>query len=118
MNNSKLAQDFADTLTEELPVDILPKLKEREAELIKIIEAIQGVKQTPAWSTLKSQIFDGVVTRFENELKDEAIRETPDTNKLNRISGQLTWAKRYADLDKLESVYRTELLGLRKQIYG
>jgi hypothetical protein len=118
MNNSSLAIDFANTLTTEPQTDYVPKLKEREAVLVNIIEAIQGVKQTQAWSTLKSQIFDGVVTRFENELRDEATKEAPDTNRLNRISGQLTWAKRYADLDKLEGVYRAELLGLRNKLHG
>ena len=118
MNNSKIAQDFADTLTEEHTVDIVPKLKEREAELIKIIEAIQGVMKTADWSTLKSHIFDGVSSRLEKELREEAIKDTPDTLKLTKISGQLTWANRYSDLSKLETVYRTELIGLRKKIYG
>lgn len=118
MNNSQLAQDFASSLTIESQVDVTPKLKEREAELVNIIGAIQGVKQTAAWGTLKSKIFDGLTTRFERELREEALKETPDTLKLNRISGQLTWANRYSDLDKLENMYRTELSGLRKQIYG
>lgn len=117
MNNSKLAIDSV-SLTEEKQVDRSPQLIEREGRLIKIIEAIQRIGQTQEWSTLKTEVFDGIVNVLEKEIKDEAKKESPDALKLNRLAGQLKWAEKYSDLTKLETVFRQELNGLRKTLYG
>lgn len=117
MNNSKLAIDSV-SLSLEKEVDRSPQLIEREARLIKIIEAIQKVERTQEWSTLKTEVFDGIVNVLEKEIKDEAKKENPDTMKLNRLAGQLKWAEKYSDLTKLEHVFRQELNGLRKTLYG
>lgn len=117
MNNSKLAIDSID-LSVEKEVDRSPQLIERESRLIRIIEAIQKIGQTQEWSTLKIEVFDGIVNILEKEIKDEAKKESPDTLKLNRLAGQLKWAEKYSDLTKLETVFRQELNGLRKTLYG
>lgn len=117
MNNSKLAIDSV-SLTEEQPVDVAPQLKDREGKLIKIIEALQSVNQSQAWSTLKTEVFDSIVNILEKEIKDEAKKETPDTLKLNRFAGQLKWAEKYSDLYKLENVFRQELTHIRTKING
>lgn len=117
MNNSKLAIDSVG-IFEEPKVDTKPYLREREGQLLKIIEAIQGVEQSTHWGTLKTELFDTLVNSLENQLKDEGKKENPDTNKLNRIAGQLRWAEKYADLNKLEASYRVELTSIRKQLYA
>ena len=117
MNNSKLAIDSV-SLSEEEKVDVKPQLQQREGTLIKIIEAIQGVAKTPEWSTLKTELFDNLVNVIEKDLRDEAKKEDPDALKLNRLAGQLKWAEKFSDLTKLENVFRVELTGLRKNLYG
>lgn len=117
MNNSKLAIDSV-SIKEETKVDVTPHIRQREGTLIKILEAIQGVSKTPEWSTLKNEVFDSLVNVLEKELREEAKKEAPDALKLNRIAGKLTWADKYSDLTKLEHVFRTELIGIRKNLYG
>lgn len=116
MNNSRLAIEGM-TLQPDEKVDITNHLREREQKLIRTIEAIRGVSQTTHWSTLKTEIFDGLVKTLKSELFTEAKKENPDNLKQNRIAGQLKWAEKFSDLSKLEEQYRVELLGLRKQ-YG
>ena len=118
MNNSRIALDGLPTLEEKPNVDRTPLLQEREAKLLKIIEAIRGVEKTTEWSTLKSEIFDNLVNVLERELKDEGKKENPDPLKLNRLAGQLKWAEKYSNLSKLENIFRVELSGLRKNLYG
>jgi len=113
MNNSLAT--FAVDISES-PVDVTPQLQEREAKLGRIIEALQAVRESKAWSTLKTEIFDDLTTRYSKELAAEAKKDNPESNKLNRIAGQLAWAERYADLAKLETTYRTELTGIRKKL--
>lgn len=117
MNNSKLAIDSV-SLSPEENVDIKPQLRQREGTLLKIIEALQGVEKSAAWSTLKTEVFDNLVNVIEKELRDEAKKESPDTLKLNRLAGQLKWAEKYSDLSKLEKVFRTELISIRNNLYG
>ena len=117
MNNSKLAMDSV-PLSEEPRPDNKPQLREQEGRLVRILTSIKLVSESGEWSTLKIEIFDSLVNSLERDLKAEAKKETPDTNKLNRLSGQLIWADRYADLSKLENKYRVELQGIRLQLYG
>jgi len=117
MNNSMLAIESV-SLSQEPKFDNKPKLREREQKLVNIIDAIQKIAQTNEWSSLKTEIFDGLIKQLEKELRDEAKKEDPNPNKLNRIAGQLKWAERYSDLTTLEDVYRAELSNVRMQLYG
>lgn len=115
MNNSKLALESI-SLKEEVKPQAL--LEEREAALVRIIEALGEVQRTQAWSTLKIEIFDELPKKLRKELLQEARSENPNTNKLSRISGELKWAEKFSDPSRLESSYRVELQGLRLQLYG
>lgn len=115
MNNSRIALDSIPT---EVVRDIKPQLREREQKLVNTLDALQKIGQTKEWSSLKTEIFDGLTARLEKELREEAKKEDPSSNKLNRIAGQIKWAERYSDLTKLEATYRVELSNVRLQLYG
>lgn len=117
MNNSRLAIESIDLHVEE-PVDKSEQFRAEEARLVKIIESLQGVQQTSEWSSLKELIFDGLPKRLKSELLTEAKRENPDTNKLNRITGELKWADKFSDLKKLEDSYRVELTNVRIRLHA
>lgn len=117
MNNAKLVMDSY-PLTEE-PVDRQPHFREREGELVRIIDALQAIQQTAAWDTMRELVFEGMVSSLERQLSTEAKKDAPNTNVLARINGQLLWATKFADLGKLTSAFRQELLNVRKQLnYG
>lgn len=115
MNNSKLA---IDSIIIEAKEDNSPRLQESEARTIRIITAIQEINKAQAWSTLKTEIFDGITAQLEKQLREEARKDSPDTLKLNRLAGQLKWSEKYSDLTKLEEIYRVELKNIRLQLYG
>lgn len=117
MNNSKLAIEKV-SLTQDEVVDNTPRLREKETELITILESLKGIQETKEWSTLKTKVFDGVTESLSREMTIEAKKENPDTLKLNRLAGQLKWAEKYSDLSKLENVFRLELTNVRKLLYG
>lgn len=115
MNNSKLALD---NVFEEPEVDRTPELRKREADLVKIIEALGVIAGSKEWSTLKNTVFDGVVETLEKQLTSEAKKDTPNTQVLAKINGQLVWAKKYVDLESLGTFFRIELTNIRQQLYG
>lgn len=116
MNNSKLAIEHSALSEEE--IDRTPWLREREGTLITILEALQTISESKEWSTLKNHIFDGVVEKLEKDLLSEAKQQDPDKQKLASLTGQFTWAKKYADLESLAGIFRLELTQIRKQLYG
>lgn len=116
MNNSFLVQERV-PLTLETPFEKEP-LQEREAELVKIIENLRAVSRSKEWSSLKTQVFNGLTESLSKELHSEARKENPDTLKLNRLSGQLKWAERYSDLQKLEDEFGLQLKNVRAKLYG
>lgn len=99
-------------------IDVQPKLRAEEARLVRITEALQGIQGSKEWSTLKTEVFDTLVNVLEKDLKTEAEKNDPSPSKLNRIAGELKWARKYSDLTKLEATYRIELLRVRQQLYG
>lgn len=116
MNNSRLV--IEPTLSDKPKEDVQEKLREREQKLVHIIEAIQALAQSKDWGSLKTEVFDGLTRSLKSRLYDEAKKESPDTGKLNRITGQLIWAEKYSDLSKLESQYRVELTRIRQHLHG
>lgn len=117
MNNSRFAIESVSLQIDEQGPN-LSLLREREAKIVKVLEALRAVKESEHWSTLKDEVFDGLLSRLNKELELEARQNTPDTLKLNRLTGQIIWAEKYSDLSKLESQYRLELTHIRQQLYG
>lgn len=103
---------------EEQPQDNSPKLRTEESRLVRIVEALQEVQSSKAWSTLKTEVFDNLVNVLEKDLKTEAEKPDPNTNKLNRIAGEMKWTRRYSDLSKFENEKRVELQNIRIQLHG
>lgn len=116
MNNSFLAAQQVN-LTLDEPVFDTESIAKHEVHLVKVIEAIRAIKGRKEWSTLKKEVFDDLVASLDTMISHEAKKPTPDVGRLNRLSGQLMWAERYSDLDKLETAFQLELKNLR-QIHG
>jgi hypothetical protein len=117
MNNSKLALDSIPKESDHM-VEIQEQLTEKEATEIRIIEAIQRIRTSKDWSTLKTELFDELPKKIRKEILAEGRKDDPSTNKLNRLSGELKWAEKYADLSKLEATQRVELQRIRMQLHG
>ncbi len=96
--------------------DRTPHLHEEESKAVRIIEAVQALGETEAWRTLQELVFNRLLITLENDLEDEAKKPDPDTNRLNRLAGQIEWAEKYVDLSKLALRYRNQLQGIRNQL--
>ena len=106
MNNSLLQ------LEPEVQVDISPQLRQRERELLEIIEAIRRVSSSEYWQLLKVKVFDGIVDSLHKRL----IAEKNPTE-MYRLQGQIVWAEKYSDLEKMTQAYENELKSVRAKLY-
>ncbi len=93
MNNSQIVLEKT-ALSLEEPVIHTEALREREAILVRIIEAIVKIEQSEEWSTLKKLIFDSTVENLEKRLKNEAEQLEIKPALLNQLQGQLIWARK------------------------
>ena len=114
MNNSQVFIDLKPESNE----DVATKLRVEEARVLRIIEALDGIQDSKEWSSLKTEVFDNLVNVLEKELRTEAKKDEPSPLKLNRLSGELKWAERFADLNKLANSYRVQLKNIRQQLHG
>lgn len=115
MNNSFLELQHTQLNLEE-EVDISPSLRAEEMKLVKIIQAIEAVAQTPEWQILKENIFDGTVESLERMKSAEASQQPINTDKIHSINGQLAWAKRYSNFSSLTEVYRKRLKEVKDKL--
>ncbi len=95
--------------------DNTPLLREKESNLIKIIEALQNVSSTEDWSTLKTLVFDSRIDSLKKQLESESQKLVLNDSVIYRLQGKLYEAKKY-DLDNLVETYRIELSNIKKRI--
>lgn len=117
MNNSRLVIDTVSLTTDtEEKIDRTPWLRQREQELIKVIEAITRINDSDDWRVLKSEVFEGLEESLLKRLNIEAERPELNQPEIHRLQGQLIWAKKYADFKSLGEFFKMELQGIRKQL--
>lgn len=110
MNNSKIAIDNVSLADEEV-VDNTPLLRQRETELVDLIDALDHIRASNYWKVIQRK-FTEELQRLLNQLKKEK-----DTTVLFRLQGEITRAEKL-DLDKTADEYRNELRGIRKKLHG
>lgn len=91
-------------------------LRERQTELVKIIESVNEVLKNKGWQTLKELVFDKAVARIDRLLLAEAKKPKVEEDKIYHLQGELTWAKRYADLKSYAEMLKKELEGINLKL--
>jgi hypothetical protein len=104
-----------DNLTEDLVVDTTVLLRQRKAEVVKILEALQRLFDTKDWQTLKELVFDNAIAKIEKNLQNEAKKIELNTSEIYRLQGKLEGVRRY-DFYKLAETYKLELENLTKKL--
>ena len=112
MNNSQI------NIEEPVSEERLALLRQREAELVKLIETILGVAGTEDWKKLKELIFDKEVSKLENRLFTEAKAVEISTPNLYRLQAQIVWARKHTDLEKMAQTFKVELENVKKLLNG
>lgn len=103
-------------ISEEIPEERVPLLRERESVLVQMIEAIVSLSKTKEWSTLKTHVFDGVLDNLQKRMVSESYKMSLDEKEIYRLQGQIMWAKKYSNVEDLANVFRLELNNIRKQL--
>lgn len=114
MNNSFLIENVSLDLEE--TIDNTVMFREKETELVRIIEAITKITESVEWQLLKEKVFDGVVESLKKRRDAEVEKKPLNGPMIHSLNGQLEWAKRYSNFDSLALIYKQELSNIRKKL--
>lgn len=103
---------------DELTTTQIEKLRERDSELVRIIEALDALIKSEEWRTLKTLVFDTILDSLDSRVRSEADRPEVSLPELYKLQGEKRWARRYCDLAVLRNQYHNELIGIRKRTPG
>jgi len=115
MNNALIVELNTEEVIDPRRVEAL---RERDSELVRMIEAIDALLKSNEWSTLKELEFDKTVATLEANLANEATKSEISAPTIYRLQGELKWARKFSKLENLSDQYRKELNGIRKVVRG
>lgn len=96
--------------------DNIPRLRSRESELVSIIENLRAIDDTQEWSSLKTNVFDGVLDNLERRLEAESKKLPLNAPEMYKLQGQILWAKKFSNLRALANSYALELTNVRLKL--
>jgi len=107
-----------DGLTVETKVseEVKTQLREKQNELISIIEALTRLDTNPDWQTLKELVFDRALDSIERQIRNEALNQTIDTSKIYKLQGEWAWAKQNVDSDRFISTLKIQLEDIKQKL--
>lgn len=117
MNNSFIATQNVSLELEE-PVDNTVILRQQETELLQIMEALEAVTKTPAWQTLQTKVFGGVLESLLRRREQEIVKKPLNGPMIHSLNGQIEWAEKYSNLSSLADIYKLKLTQVRKELNG
>lgn len=107
MNNSLLMIENASLEMEE-ETDVSPRLRERETELLAILEALKNISTSKFWKTLENKLF---TPDFNSAL--HKLRKEKNPTEMYRLQGRLDELEKLSKLSTLQQIYINELSQIR-----
>lgn len=99
-------------LTDEIKV----QLRERQTELVKIIEALAKLEGSKEWGTLKDLVYSKSLVAIERQMLNENMAQTINTDKLYRLQGEWAWAKQFNDTNRFVETLKKQLEDIKQKL--
>ena len=99
-------------MTEEVKVI----LRQEQARLIKLIDALVKLEKSQEWAVLKELVFDKSLEAIQRQITSEALAVTIDINKLYKLQGEWAWAKQYSDTNRFVDTLKKQLEDIKKRL--
>ena len=100
----------------ELTDEIKVKLREKQSEIARIMEALDGLEKTKDWKVLKELLFAPSLEAIERQMRNEVLAPKIDIEKLYRLQGEWAWARQYTDLPSFIKTLKIQLEGIKNKL--
>lgn len=97
---------------EEPEKDYTP-LRERDSEMLRVLESLTAVENSNEWSTLRELAFDKRLESLEKSLILESKKDEVNLPEVYRLQGRISEARR---LTKLSETYKLERVNIKRQL--
>lgn len=104
--------DNRQELTEEAKV----LLREKQSEINRILEALEGLEKNKDWKTLRETLFGKSLEAIERQIKNEALSPEINSEKLYKLQGEWVWAKQFMDIPAFIQSLKRELEAIKLKI--
>lgn len=101
---------------EDLSDEVKSKLRERQTELIAIIEALVELDRSKSWNVLKELIFDKSVTSIERQMLSESLALEIKVERIYKLQGEWAWAKQFGDTDRFVEMLKKQLEDINNKL--
>lgn len=91
-------------------------LRAKQAELLRLLDAVASLSKSSEWATLKEIVFDKSVASIEKQIISESLTGMINSNKLYKLQGEWAWAKQYADMDRFADTLKIQLEEIKKKL--
>lgn len=91
-------------------------LREKQSELIRVIEGFEKLKTSKEWETLNELIFSKSLKAIERQLLNETLAPEISIEKLYKLQGEWVWAKQYTELDRFMETLKRQLEEIKKRL--
>ncbi len=108
MNNSFIASQ---NLELEKRADTAPLLRQRETELLAILEAMKNINNSKFWKLLVDKIF-----KPDFEKLGDKLRKEKNPTEMYRLQGRLNELDKITNFDKEYELYFNELQNIRSKL--
>lgn len=100
----------------ELTPEVATKLRERQGELIKIIEAFEGLEKNKDWQVIKELVFGRWLEAVERQMRNEVLSKEIDSDKLYKLQGEWASARQYSDPIGFAKTLAVQLQGIKNKL--
>lgn len=87
----------------------MDKLRERQAELVKIVQAIDGILRSEDWQILEELLWLPRVEKLGRDILTEATKKDFSDSELHYLNGRRDEAKKYSNLTEYGQSLMKEL---------
>lgn len=91
-------------------------LREKQTELIQIIESFEKLEKSKEWETVKELVFEKSLLSIERQIMNEALAKEINISKLYKLQGEWVWAKQYNDVNRFTESLKKQLADIKKRL--
>lgn len=100
----------------ELTEETKALLREKEVELVKILEALDALSKNKDFKTLQELLFSKSQDAVERQIKNESLAQEINTDKLYKLQGEWVWVRQFMDIPSFVKTLRRELEAIKTKL--
>lgn len=92
-------------------------LRERQTDLIQIIEAFASLEKNEAWTVIKNLVYDKSLASIERQILIQSLTQEVSIEKIYKLQGEWAWAKQFSNPIQFVDLLKKQLTEIKKKLH-